>query len=90
MTSAPVPEDRVKVTLFKSSGKWYTDELWKIPERAIGPWDMIHSPDFHRIDFGPILITEEGPWGYPHLLRGCKNVRLDCYSLSEGTSKRVR
>lgn len=59
---------RVKVILFKSSGKYYTDEDWRIPDGAIGPWDMLHSPDFRRIDNGPVLVPEQEPWGYPHLL----------------------
>ena len=75
---------RVKVILFKSSGKYYTEEEWRIPERVphanpvrasigdtmapIGPWDMLHSPDFRRIDNGSVLVPEQEPWGYPHLL----------------------
>ncbi len=56
------------VTLFKQGGKFYTSEKWRIPEGAIGPWDMEKSPDFRRIDNGPVLIDGE-PWGYyPHLL----------------------
>jgi hypothetical protein len=54
------------VILFKPSGKFYTEEQWRIPEGAIGPWDMERSPDFRRIARGPVLITGE-PWGFPHL-----------------------
>lgn len=37
------------VILFKPSGKYYTEEPWRIPEDAIGPYDMQRSPDFRRI-----------------------------------------
>ena len=57
----------IRVILFKQSGKYYTEENWEIPEDAIGPFDMINSPSFRRIGGGPVLITEDEPWGYPHL-----------------------
>lgn len=58
---------KVKVILFKPSGKYYTEEDWAIPAGAIiGPGDMDKSPDFRRINGGPVLITSQG-WGYPHL-----------------------
>jgi len=70
------------VSLFKPNGKWYSDEEWIIPEtvpdhsemrgdftrRVIGPYDMIHSPDFRRINGGPVLVEAQEPWGYPCLL----------------------
>lgn len=59
---------KVKVILFKPGGKYYTEEEWSIPENAIGPYDMLNSPDFHRIDGGPVLVVTQEPWGYPHLL----------------------
>jgi len=63
----------VEVILFKPSGKYYTtDENWRIPQGAIGPHDMIGSPDFRRIDGGAVLIPEQEPWGYPHLFPGEK------------------
>lgn len=69
-----------KVILFKASGKFYTEEEWRIPtevpdhspERGdfvrgvLGPWDMALSPDFRRISGGAVLVTDE-KWGYPHL-----------------------
>lgn len=55
------------VILFKLSGKYYTEEPWRIPERAIGPYDMKRSPDFRRIDGGAVLVDTQEPWGYPHL-----------------------
>ncbi len=57
---------KASVSLFKPSGKWYCDEEWVIPDNAIGPWEMIDSPDFRRIDGGKVMI--DGPWGYPVLL----------------------
>lgn len=56
------------VILFRKSGKYYTEEFWTIPEKAIGPYDMINSPDFRRIDNGPVLIPTQEPWGYPHII----------------------
>jgi hypothetical protein len=79
------PTKTVKVILFKPSGKFYTDERWKIPDQVpldrgtpayaqglrirsvVGPFDMIHSPDFRRIDGGAVLIESQEPWGFPHL-----------------------
>lgn len=59
---------RVKVTLFKPSGKYYTTEEWRIPANAIGPADMLRSPDFRRIgETGPVLVETQEPWGFPHL-----------------------
>lgn len=61
---------KIKVILFKRSGKYYTEEEWRLPKGndVIGPYDMIYSPDFRRIDGGPVLIETQEPWGYPHLL----------------------
>lgn len=58
---------KTNVILFKPSGKYYTEEQWEVPEDAIGPFDMINSPDFRRIDGGPVLINDEVIWGYPCL-----------------------
>lgn len=55
------------VTLFKPTGKYYTEEEWEVPEDAKVPTDMATSPDFRRIDGGPVLIQSQEPWGYPHL-----------------------
>lgn len=59
---------KAKVILFKSSGKYYTEEEWEIPENAIVPYDMVRSTDFRRISGGPVLIEAQEPWGYPHLI----------------------
>lgn len=73
-----------KVILFKPSGKYYTEEEWRLPERindyspergqfwreVIIPADMIDSPDFRRIGGGPVLVETQEPWGFPHLFPG--------------------
>jgi hypothetical protein len=72
---------RIRVNLFKASGKHYTEEDWRVPEevpretghgpwdtrKVIGPYDMRHSPDFRRIDGGAVLVISQEPWGYPFL-----------------------
>ena len=60
---------KVKVTLFKPNGRYYTEEEWEVPPNAIGPADMQRSPNFRRIDGGAVLIEWE-QWGYPHLFPG--------------------
>ena len=65
----PICSSKVTVILFKDSGKYYTQEKWRVPDRAIGPYDMDKSEDFHRIGGGAVLISPEDgePFGYPHL-----------------------
>lgn len=58
----------IMVTLFKDTGKYYTSEGWRIPDDAIGPWDMERSVDFRRIGRGSVLVEAQEPWGYPHLI----------------------
>lgn len=85
MTTDPEWADRptALVTLFKPSGKYYTEEPWRIPteEEAVaagmnmrgdlvGPFCMKYSPDFRRIGDGAVLIDTQEPWGYPHLFPG--------------------
>lgn len=66
--SGASPAQKAKVILFKKSGKYYTEEEWRIPAaRSIAPADMLYSPDFRRIDNGAVLIPTQEPWGYPHL-----------------------
>lgn len=75
-TNEPVKQRTASVTLFKPSGKYYTSESWRVPEKAIGPYDMAESPDFRRIDGGPVLVEteahdehpEDKNWGFPHLI----------------------
>lgn len=61
---------KATVILFKPSGRYYTEEQWEIPENAVGPYDMRFSIDFRRIDYGPVLVDTQEPWGYPHLFPG--------------------
>lgn len=61
---------KAKVILFKETGKYYTEEEWRIPEGAIGPYDMDRSPNFRRIGNGAVLVESQEPWGYPHLFPG--------------------
>lgn len=63
------------VTLFKPSGRYADTDHWRVPVRANSPVDMLLSPDFRRIDNGPVLVNaQEGPhsedfsWGIPALL----------------------
>lgn len=69
----PKNEQRALVILFKPSGKYYTEESWRVPENAIGPYDMERSPDFRRISGGAVLIDSQEPWGYPHLFPGVRS-----------------
>lgn len=77
----PTPRATAKVILFKETGKYYTEEEWRIPtvEEAeqrpgfmggdmVAPYCMIYSPDFHRIGQGSVLVVSQEPWGFPHLL----------------------
>jgi hypothetical protein len=75
---------KVEVILFKPSGAYYTEEEWTVPDLvrdwseqrgeytryAMLPADMKQSPDFRRIDGGPVLVPTQEPWGYPHLFPG--------------------
>lgn len=58
---------KARVILFRRSGKYYTEEYWDIPKGAIIPAAMEDSPDFRRIEGGPVLVDTQEPWGYPHL-----------------------
>ncbi len=61
---------KVMVTLFKPSGKYYTEEEWEIPENdkySFLPSCMKNSPNFRRISGGAVLVESQEPWGYPHL-----------------------
>lgn len=69
------PVRTATVTLFKPSGKYYTQEAWRVPEGAYGPQQMAESPDFRRIDGGAVLVDSEAApecpdarnFGVPHL-----------------------
>jgi hypothetical protein len=58
---------KVRVELYKASGKYYTVDEWRIPDGAIGPADMRHSPDWRRIDNGVVVVPAQEPWGFPHV-----------------------
>lgn len=58
--------DQAEVILFKPGGKYYTVDYWRVPEGAIGPYDLAQSPDFRRIGNGAVLVTSDR-WGFPHL-----------------------
>lgn len=72
----PQAAESASVILFKDTGKYYTTEEWRIPEtthdgyRVTGPYDMIDSPDFRRINGGAVLVETQEPWGFPHLFPG--------------------
>lgn len=69
------PVRTATVTLFKPSGKYYTQEAWRVPEGAYGPQQMAESPDFRRIDGGAVLVDADAApecpaarnFGVPHL-----------------------
>ncbi len=75
------------VTLFKQSGKYYTEEEWEIPEGAIGPHDMINSPDFRRIDGGVVLVNEQEPWGFPCLFPAVEELFVKANRSGIGTKE---
>lgn len=72
------------VTLFKPSGKYYTEERWEIPTStevvdrggnrgdSMIPYCMMFSKDFRRIGGGAVLVETQEPWGYPHLFPGIR------------------
>lgn len=60
------------VILFKESGKYYAQEVWRVPSDATGPQDMRRSPDFRRIGGGAVLVEAQELWGFPHLITGEK------------------
>lgn len=68
-----VTQRSASVTLFKKSGKYYTQEAWRVPADAIGPEGMRRSPDFRRIDGGVVLVDADAApelpeaknWGFP-------------------------
>lgn len=59
---------KATVILFKPSGKYYTEEHWRVPEGAMTPHDMARSPDYRTIGGGPVLVDTQEPWGFPALL----------------------
>lgn len=78
---------KTNVILFKPSGKYYTEEEWEVPEDTIGPFDMINSPDFRRIDGGPVLINDEVIWGYPCLFPAVEELIVKANRSGIGTKE---
>lgn len=80
------------VILFKPSGKYYTEEKWRIPEGAIGPSDMLRSPDFRQITGGAVLVDTQEPWGFPHLIpaRVEENPKLVIATVEESRDQAYR
>lgn len=63
-------ELKVRVDLFRTSGKWYTEEDWTVPVDALNPADLERSPDARSIEGGPVLVPSVEPFGFPCLLLG--------------------
>lgn len=72
---------KAKVLLFKKNGKYSSEQEWEIPTReevlerggngadSTSPYCMKYSKDFVRTGGdGAVLVVEQEPWGYPHLL----------------------
>ena len=53
---------KASVILFRKSGKYYTQEEWEVPESALGPHDMVRSPDFRRIDATERIVAAAVAW----------------------------
>lgn len=83
VVDSPTEPTKALVMLFKPSGKYYTEEYWRIPTREqaerhegflpgdmVTPYVMRYSPDFRRISGGAVLVVSQEPWGYPHLMPG--------------------
>ena len=59
------------VTLLDEDGSYHTEEQWRIPEKAITPFDMLRSPDFdeNRLKNRLVLVESQYPWGFPGLIK---------------------
>ncbi|BAU96043.1 hypothetical protein N24_1781 [Corynebacterium suranareeae] len=59
------------VILLKEDGGYDTEEQWRIPEKAITPFDMLRSPDFdeNRLKNRLVLVESQYPWGFPGLIK---------------------
>lgn len=69
-----------RVTLFRQSGKYYTEDKWEIPtvDEIINsggnrgdqfyPGCMRYSKDARKIDGGYALVDTQEPWGHPALI----------------------
>lgn len=61
---------QARVLLFNANGKYKYEEHWQTPSDAIGPYDLLRSPDFRRTQGGAVLVETQEPWGFPHLFPG--------------------
>ena len=57
-----------RVVRIKDSGKYYTEEQWRIPENAYYPRNMAKSPDARLEDGGIYFVPAQYPWGYEEII----------------------
>lgn len=57
-----------RVVRIKDSGKYYTEESWRIPENAHYPRNMANSPDARLGDGGIYIVPAQYPWGYEEII----------------------
>lgn len=57
-----------RVVRIKDSGKYYTEEEWRIPENAHCPRDMADSPDARLDDYSIYVVPAQYPWGYEEII----------------------
>lgn len=68
----------VKVSYFKPSGKWYTEETVEISEELNGYEALFHElPKHHRLKDMSMLVQDSGdnkePYIVPHLFKPISN-----------------
>lgn len=57
-----------RVVRIKDTGKYYTEEQWRIPENAYYPRSMAESPDARLDDGGIYIVPAQYPWGYEEII----------------------
>lgn len=57
-----------RVVRIKDSGKYYTEEEWRIPENAFFPRSMANSPDARLENGGIYIVPAQYPWGYEEMI----------------------
>lgn len=57
-----------RVVRIKDSGKYYTEEQWRIPDNAYYPRSMAKSPDARLEDGGIYIVPAQYPWGYEEII----------------------
>lgn len=55
------------VTIFKPSGRYYMTAEWQVPVAAVGPYDMVLSPDYQSLG-GAVLVDADASEHYPNAL----------------------